>query len=521
MANTLGNPKLSKFQTKLYIPKENVNTKIQESLLDINKDMINVIFQENIIYQIENAEILIADYLRLRSDFDYFKDKSDLEINNYLLQNCAVMSKGNFEKKDIMYDNHEHINLKLKKNIHNYYRPPNYGRSLVFVDEINKIEFDMKGCGVNRYFKKTDDSIIYNSVDFMPSHRSHKSGCFPLGEGIEEYFNEHNIRNIIKHNDIMKTYNVDTLKSYGIIKLNISLSDNEHTQICIYLRQTVNRHIDLFDIENRLKFSTIFSSYGIGSHAKDKCYINLIEYINVQGSKNINFFEINNDTVYLIDFSGYYYYQNNDNLKKILENNCINYVIKYISDYILKYVNKNSNLKYLFKTKNLIMLEKLATKANGKLNKDNILDIYQVFIDYYHELLYKLYKTNIGNVYDLIQFVFNKLYMIFQNYWFKSSLTDCESLKEFCESGMYDVDIRKKLLEKYGTTEKATNLSVIIENIGKEYSEMKYKSISMEEINEYIFNIKHTDDIIFQYIEDYTCKIFIELQQSIDLMFEI
>jgi hypothetical protein len=516
---------LSEFIIKKYIPETNVKTKIQKSSLDIQNNNINVIFKENNIYEIKNAEILIADYDRLRHDFIYFKDKTEIEINDYILKHCAIMTSSNVEKKDILYKNE--LNLQLKKNIDNYsyFRPPNYGRALVFIDNLNNVQFDMKGVGVGKYFKKNDDNEFYQSVDYLPSHTSHKNGCFPLGEAIQEYFNEHNFRNIIRHSDIMRMYNIDTLKSYAIIKLNIKLSDGFNTEIGIYVRQVVNREIDLFNLKNKLFFSTIFSMYGIGSHANGGNYINMIEYINVQGSNNIIFSSEYKPIIYLIDFSGYYYYCDNNILKQIITQNVIKYVSTYIIDLFFLYINEKSNLKMYLKQHNNDEIELLANKLDDTLiHEKNKFEIYKIIRQYYLKKINTHYVNNTNNnIIEIIQLIISLLMNIIEQYWFKCNLTESKSMYEFCEMGEYDVRIRQKLLKQFGNPKEASNLNNLICNIADEFNIISQKCVMPTEtqVFSFIISIQEFDKKIIELIQYYSQQIFTEFQPEINQIFNI
>lgn len=118
------------------------------------------------------------------------------EIDLYILSRCAITSVKNYDNRHNLYinmDNEHNIfgNINKFKNV-NYYRPANYGRSLVMVETIGNetIQLDMKGVGTGKYYSLSDDGILKH-IEYAPTIATHKTGVFPLGEAIEEYFNEH------------------------------------------------------------------------------------------------------------------------------------------------------------------------------------------------------------------------------------------------------------------------------------------------------------------------------------------
>lgn len=502
------NIKPDNFITEKYVDvKQIVNyNKIKQTHVTNQNNEINIIYNETSFKHINNAEIIILDYDQLKKDFTFFKDKTDSFINSYMLDNCAIMSNNNHHKKETLYSELETTkfnNIKENKNVQ-YYRPPQYGRSIVYKDNNNQIELDLKGVGTGEYFKLINDSDniddkIYTHVEYMPEIKSHKTGMFPLGEAIEEYFNEHNFRNIIEHDDILKSYKIQTLKSYGIIKLNLKLNTNE--ECGIYIRQTVNREIDLFNHDNKLKLSTIFSKYGIGTHANDGNYLNLSQYINIQGSSN----DLGNKIIYLIDFSGYYYYRP-DNIYCLTKNNIIKYMSIKINDKIVGYLHNHKNLRHIIKNYDNVdskkILEIYSTYFNEKLDDTNKFKIYEIIKTFSYNYISKIEYD------EIIKAILNKFKKIFDDMWFTCSLTDTDSMREFCENGNYDIEIRRNLLEKYNNQHMLTD---VINRIKSDFS-MKKK--------DYTPNNEEKLDIDIKMLLDSETEIEIDINIYVDVIFE-
>jgi len=488
--------------------------------VDINKT--NVIMEDQIIYHIQDSEILFLDIELLKKDFVFFNDKSDDFIKKYILDNCSIMSIKNYNNADKLYNEDiKKRSILVPTDKNKYYRPPNYGRSLVFDDINNKVQIDMKGVGANKYF--VFDSNKYSSKEYEPEIVSHRTGCFPLGEAIEEYFNEHIFRNIVYHNTFIKKAKIDTLKSYGIIKLNITLKNEEKTPIAIYLRQAINRNIDLFNETNKLILSSILSIYGIGSHANGGNYLNINEYINVQGSDELedikNLDKITERIIYLIDFSGFYYYCKS-NFEELIKQNLIIFLSIKIGDYYIQKLQKSSNIKELVtgfkKEENKQELIKLTKKYTS--DEVIILDNKNSIYGYISRYILKFITDNVDK--EPVKKTFIEIYQQLKSlsFWFTCNITDTTSLKDFCEKGNYDIDIRKKLLEEYGTVDKSDKLNKLICQITSEFN--KYNVVCQEttiyDIQKFIKDMNDVDQTIKYILIDGIDRINSEIENKIE-----
>jgi hypothetical protein len=426
----------------------------------------------------------------------------------YIKDKCSILSHKNIDASKNLYDNsmittkkYNSINHKYK-----YYRPPNYGRALVMVDEINNVQLDMKGVGTNKYYIHKNNSNDYILKEYIPSMTSHRTGTFPLGEAIEEYFNEHIFRNAVNHSAIFNKLGLHTLKSYAVIKLNINHKDG--TPIAVYVRQATNRYIDLFDNNNKLLISGILSGYGIGTHANSGFYLNTNEFINIQGTQNYslnNIYNLREKRVYLLDFSGFYYYKNNFFETEVFTHNIITYLVDKTKEKFTMLLIEQFRLKDIINKKNYELLNKISVLLKGKpnLNSKNVLLIYRYIKDFVNSY----FIENIEN--DIISNLIINIKKILGNlsFWFKCSISDCPSMISFSEdeSGMYDVRIRRYLLETYGRNRlEADKLNVIICNIRKEFLELVRKCSNIEtyeEIDDIAYEITISNQKIIKELE--------------------
>ena len=88
---------------------------------------------------IKDASVLIADYNQLKEDFDFFKNKSNNDIDEYLLSHVAVFSDKYPDIYREQFQNYVPVNHTKQPDSCRFYRPQNYGRAVVFRDMKNNI----------------------------------------------------------------------------------------------------------------------------------------------------------------------------------------------------------------------------------------------------------------------------------------------------------------------------------------------------------------------------------------------
>lgn len=484
---------------------------------------LNVIHHEKKIRNIRSAEMLLIDYQQLKNDFVYFKTMKDEEIDSYILSRCAIISVKNYEARMNLYANMDNqYNIfsgpDKFKNV-KYYRPANYGRSLVMTETIGDetIQLDIKGVGTGKYYKILDDGT-FQIVDYAPIVASHRTGVFPLGEAIEEYFNEHIFRHIISNDAYLTALKIDSLRSYAVIKLNIRLNDDKYTELAVYVRQATNRKIDLFNEQNKLMLSTVLSWYGMGSHYSYGHYLNIIKYLNLQGTEDYNEDEMINNTinkyVYVIDFSGYYYYCS-DFFKNslILRSNVRKHLYDNVSNKL--FANLGSEINLVSLRKNYPVMKVIAKLfGNDNLDDKNKWALNDTIKLYVHQYIFSENSTIVRRIIDN---VVEELVNLSNHFWFKCSITDCPSMKQFCEKGNYDVEIRTKLLETYGKNiSDGKKLNILICNIANEFNEKKKscENLTFTSISSFIEKTRQSDSNIQLIIDNNIDELLNEIKQN-------
>ncbi len=151
--------------------------------------------------------------------YKYFTFSKD-QIDNWLLQETAFVSKSQ------QAQNLVNTSIPVTGDLHNAYKPPEYGRALVYevTDEANKKMgvIDVKGAG-----------------GINPSHASHRSGTMTLGESLREFSYEKIITTAVDHsaieNKVVVSYAV-IYPGFGVVHENGSWSIGG-----FYLRQGYRR----------------------------------------------------------------------------------------------------------------------------------------------------------------------------------------------------------------------------------------------------------------------------------------
>lgn len=326
------------------------------------------------------------------------------------------------------------------------------------------------------------------------------------------------IRHIITNDAYLTALKIDSLRSYAVIKLNIRLKDGQYTELAIYVRQATNRKIDLFNYENKLILSTVLSWYGMGTHFSHGNYLNIIKYLNLQGTDNYSENELAHNTaqkyVYVIDFSGYYYYCN-DFFKNptILRDNIRKYIYDVIHNKL--FINLNSELRLASLRKNVNAIKNIA-KLFGNYNLDdtNKWALHETIKAYVHQYIF---SENSLIVKRVIDYIISELVNLSEYFWFKCSITDCPSMKQFCEKGNYDVEIRAKLLEKYGRDKiDGKKLDILICNVVNEFNEKRKlcKNLTFTSISSFIEKTKQCDSNIQSIIDKNSSELLNEIKQD-------
>jgi hypothetical protein len=209
------------------------------------------------VVRIKNAEIVLVDYDLVRKDFPSMVNKSNDEIDRWILDQVAYISRPQAAQSIV------NTPIETADEVRQAWRPPEYGRALVY-DMINPDSgekvglMDAKGVG-----------------SLNPGQRDHGNGIATLGEAIREYLYEGMMRNVLNDADVPN----QIVGSYAVIDAGFDLkhADGSTSPAGFYLRQAHDRVTNpgaWLDEVQRLKLQKIFHKYGIDPNR------------NIQGTKN-------------------------------------------------------------------------------------------------------------------------------------------------------------------------------------------------------------------------------------------
>ena len=227
---------------------------------------------------LSNAKIVMADYPLLRRDFPLLQSYSESQIDEWVLQNAAYVSEPQSAQALV------NTPIPLSQETRTAYRPPDYGRALVFqaTDPVSNAPvgmIDAKGVGSLKPFQAAD---------------GHGNGLATLGESIREFVYEKLARKVFEHSG----EGVKTVGTYAIIDagFDITHSDGSHSPAGIVLRQAHKRAPGAYSLlsdSESLRIERILRRYGLTSAGAYR--FARIEAINVQGT----------DAGGILDFGGF------------------------------------------------------------------------------------------------------------------------------------------------------------------------------------------------------------------------
>ncbi len=210
------------------------------------------------VLRLERAQVVIADYDLIRRDFPQISHLANPEIDNWLLNQAAFVSKGQVSQEVV------NSQIPVSSEVREAWRPPNYGRAHVFEatspvtgEPIGLI--DAKGTGAIR-----------------PMQLDHANGVATLGESIREFLYENLMRRIFQDAELPQR----TVGSYAVIDAGFDVihPDGSSSPAGLYLRQGHDRVVDhpgaWLPEEKVLKLQAVFRRYGIDPN------------LNIQGTRN-------------------------------------------------------------------------------------------------------------------------------------------------------------------------------------------------------------------------------------------
>jgi hypothetical protein len=212
--------------------------------------------------RVATARVIVADYELIKKDFPSLKNKSNEEINQWLLDRTAYVSTPQAAQ--------EAVNTKIHvgEETVEAYRPKDYGRSIVF-DLGEEGLIDAKGTGALKALSIFD----------------HSNGLASLGESLREYLYEKLVAKIFKHSGSP----FQTVGTYAVIDYGFDVKGQNDSlaRAGSVLRQAHDRAtgaFSLIDNKTALKVEKLLRTYGVtsaGAHRNTMPY----EWLNLQGTK--------------------------------------------------------------------------------------------------------------------------------------------------------------------------------------------------------------------------------------------
>lgn len=197
------------------------------------------------VVQLGKARVAILDYDLLRLDFPILKELSNDQIDQWILNEVAYISKPQASQTVV----NSEIDLSGEKRVAK--RPPEYGRAIVF-----EVKNPQNGEQIGLIDAKGTGSL-------NPHNGSHGNGLATLGECIREYNYENVVREVLTEADLPNK----TVGSYGVIDAGFDVihADGSKSRAGIYLRQSHNRptYNGWLNSTQREKLQKVMHKYGI------------------------------------------------------------------------------------------------------------------------------------------------------------------------------------------------------------------------------------------------------------------
>lgn len=197
---------------------------------------------ENVV-RLKRAKIAIVDYDLIRKDFPDLVKLSNPQIDDWLLNQVAFISKPQSDQTVV----NTAIDV-VENNTREAYRPPRYGRALVYETEFQGKQLgliDVKGTGALR-----------------PAQLDHRNGLMSLGESLREFSYEKMVSSIFDHAGVT----TKTVGSYAVIDAGFDVvhADGSRSAAGLYLRQAHHRMAQDFIPLNEIEpIESLFENYGV------------------------------------------------------------------------------------------------------------------------------------------------------------------------------------------------------------------------------------------------------------------
>lgn len=223
--------------------------------------------KEETVVEVKGAQVVLADYDLLRTDFPQLKPLSEAEIDSWLIHNTAYVSRAQAAQTVV------NTKVRTGEGTRRAFRPMNYKRALVY-EVSDPAEYsetigliDVKGTG-----------------SLEPKAGSHSNGLATLGESVRELLYENLVREVLADSSA----EVGTVGSYAVIDLGFDVrhEDASTSRAGLYLRQAHERNkYDMKAGEDERYFVELFRKYGLNAEK------------NVQASKSGDILDFGHYTV--------------------------------------------------------------------------------------------------------------------------------------------------------------------------------------------------------------------------------
>lgn len=215
------------------------------------------------VVRLKHARVVMADYDLIRRDFPHIRKLSNPEIDEWILNQTAYVSKPQAAQKVV------NTPIEITGQTRIAQRPPSYGRALVFQMKDPKNQnldiglIDVKGSGA-----------------LAPGQKDHGNGVATLGECVREFLYENLVRDVLDDADLPNK----TVGSYAVVDAGFGVkhADGSSSPAGLYLRQAqhrINYTGSWLDPDVRTNLQSVLRKYGIDPNT------------NVQGTYNNDIFD--------------------------------------------------------------------------------------------------------------------------------------------------------------------------------------------------------------------------------------
>jgi hypothetical protein len=202
---------------------------------------------EEEVFKLSNAKIVIVDYDLIRKDFSRLTNKSNEDIDKWILDQVGYISKPQSNQTIV------NSSVPITQETRKAFRPPHYGRALVY---------EMKHPETGEHLGLMD---IKGAGSLSPGQIDHRNGIASLGESMREFLWENLMRDVLADANLPNK----TVASYAVIDPGFDLkhSDGSSSRAGFYLRQGHSRlskqHGAWLPETEKMRIQKVLHKYGI------------------------------------------------------------------------------------------------------------------------------------------------------------------------------------------------------------------------------------------------------------------